>query len=429
MASFSASSVRGCAMPFDSTPHLSSAGQGNEQCDESTEQTLKPEIFDRAPPTPDYLKKWRKNHEPGTTCLHPGYAEDEDYKQLNVYGKAEPVGVKVHEIMNTAPKSYLLEQAERRKEEIYYSSKREPLGKPFVRGHEIPDKMVQQGFGMPTPQDLTGDETKNLMHPREQLYDAKEHGLYVRSHANYAPGEQRHRDYVWRDKDGVIDPSRYAFGRSIHKPEVDGVAKTLAPKPGDGGPGEIMPNPLIVEKKLEDWREVKCEPLGRVKSVGHGNRTEPDKVFGMPSQKVPEWGVQECIANYPREQQEPDNDLGRSIRPGWRNIADPNRSFGVPSIRDDVPAPTLKSVADHQNYGDESNAGALLYPPRFSDQGITQVDFLLARSQEQMISLFKNAGFDLTEEQLANTFTKAASLDPQGRVSVESFRRTLNESM
>merc|ERR1712070_526744 len=123
------------------------------------------------------------------------------------------------------------------------------------------------------------------------------------------------------------------------------------------------------------------------------------------------------------------NDLGRSIRPGWRNIADPNRSFGVPSIRDDVPAPTLKSVADHQNYGDESNAGALLYPPRFSDQGITQVDFLLARSQEQMISLFKNAGFDLTEEQLANTFTKAASLDPQGRVSVESFRRTLNESM
>lgn len=112
-------------------------------------------------------------------------AGDEDYKQLDVYGKVEPVGVKVHEIMNTAPKSYLLEQvkpccviciarlmpcaslpldwpmhhfvlpilqAERKKEKIYLSSKREPLGKPYVRGHEIPNMMTQQGFGMLTPQ-------------------------------------------------------------------------------------------------------------------------------------------------------------------------------------------------------------------------------------------------------------------------------------
>ena len=32
------------------------------------------------------------------------------------------------------------------------------------------------------------------------------------------------------------------------------------------------------------------------------------------------------------------------------------RVFGVPSIRSDIPAPSLKSVADHQNYGDEAGA-------------------------------------------------------------------------
>ena len=34
----------------------------------------------------------------------------------------------------------------------------------------------------------------------------------------------------------------------------------------------------------------------------------------------------------------------------------PDRAFGVPSIRKDIEAPTLKSVADHQNYGDEAGA-------------------------------------------------------------------------
>ena len=66
-------------------------------------------------------------------------------------------------------------------------------------------------------------------------------------------------------------------------------------------------------------------------------------------------------------------DLGRSVRPGWRNIApSETRLFGVPSIRSDIPAPGMKSVADHQNYGDEAGAETLLYPPRFADEGVTQ---------------------------------------------------------
>ena len=85
-------------------------------------------------------------------------ADDADHQRLDVYGRAEPVGVKVHEVLNTAPKSYLIEKNIEKKESIYLSHKREPLGKPYVRGHELPTPFAQGqvGFGRPTPQDVMG---------------------------------------------------------------------------------------------------------------------------------------------------------------------------------------------------------------------------------------------------------------------------------
>ena len=82
-----------CAPPTDSTPHLAAAGLSGEGHTETAEKTLKPEFFDKAPPTPPHIKKWRKETAPGKICLHPGVAEDSDFARLPVYGRAEPVGV------------------------------------------------------------------------------------------------------------------------------------------------------------------------------------------------------------------------------------------------------------------------------------------------------------------------------------------------
>ena len=131
------------------------------------------------------------------------------------------------------------------------------------------------------------------------------------------------------------------------------------------------------------------------------------QVFGMPSQKGPEWGVRECIGNYPVPEQAPDADLGMSIRPGWRNVQPDGRTFGTPTIRSDISAPGLKSVADHQNYGDEVGADQLLYPPRFADGGVTSDDFLEARSQGDIAGIFASAGLQMSEEELAATYAKA----------------------
>jgi len=424
----------GLAQPYDSTPHLPPAGLGGEgghsllqtsgDREDTAEKTLKPDVYERAPPTPDYMKKWRKDYTPGKVLLHPGFSTDVDHERLEVYGRPEPVGVKVHEVLNTAPKSDIMDRNNEKKEAIYETHKREPLGKSYLRGHVMPNGIGEHfPFGRPTPQDVSGDASKELLHPIEEPTDPNVHDLYVRSHANYDPGEQRHRGYHWVDKDGQINPHTFMFGGDVKAREYEGVAKSINPKLDPDMPPEGQ---VVVEKRLEDWRELKSEPLSAVKSVGHNNHTSHHQVFGMPSQRAPEWGVRECIGNYSQENQQPDVDLGKSLRPGWRNQGPSERTFGVPSIRCDIAAPTLKSVADHQNYGDEDAADRLLYPPRFQDGGVTSEDFLEARSEEEIKEIFSSAGLQMSDEDLAATFTKAATLDPAGLVSVESFRRTLN---
>lgn len=222
----------GTAKPFDHTPHLPPAGLAGEGSD-SAERCLKQDIYNPEPPCPEQIVKWRKNVTPGDICLHPGLADDADHLRVNVYGKAEPVGVKVHEVLNTAPKSYLMETAKEKKEAIYLSHKREPLGSCFVRGHKLPQPMATgvQFFGQPTPQDVTGDQSKHLLHPDERVIPEAERMLYVKSHSNYDPGEQRHRGYSWVDKQGAIDPTTFRCVRHAPASRGRAAAKSYAAHP------------------------------------------------------------------------------------------------------------------------------------------------------------------------------------------------------
>jgi len=416
--------VASVAKPRDNAPNLRAAGLAHVAGEDTSERTLKPDIYNPEPVCPDHIKKWRKEMTPGQLCLHPGVADDADHQRLEVYGRSEPVGVKVHEVLNIAPTSELMATQLAKKESIYLSHKREPLGKPYVRGHNLPQPMASGsvGFGRPTPQDVSGDQSKHLLHPDERIMPESERQLYVKSHANYDPGEQRQRGYSWVDKEGPIDPATFRFGGRGEKGEVNGVAKMINPALD----ADYVRPSVVVEKLLEDFREVTTEGIGVVKNLGHGNQNDPSRVFGMASQAHPEWGVRECIGNYTPEEQQPDKDLGRSIRPGWRNIYPEDRVFGVPSIRHDVPAPALKSVADHQNYGDESGAEQVLYPPRFADGGVSQADFLTATSKEEVADIFRCAGFELSDEQVNETYERAKRLDANGQVSVQSFRMALN---
>lgn len=70
-----------------------------------------------------------------------------------------------------------------------------------------------------------------------------------------------------------------------------------------------------------------------------------------------EWDARACVeGDYSWAEQQPDNDLGKSITPGFRNAIAEGRAFGVPSIRSDIQPYAQRSVADTQNYGDDSSA-------------------------------------------------------------------------
>ena len=105
------------AAPGESTPRARRAGSAGSNGGaagniDTTEQILKPDVYMPEKPTPAHVQRWRKDYEPGKVCIHPGISEDTDHTRIARYGKVEPVGAKVCDIMNVAPKSELLERAQ-----------------------------------------------------------------------------------------------------------------------------------------------------------------------------------------------------------------------------------------------------------------------------------------------------------------------------
>ena len=91
----------------------------------------------------------------------------------------------------------------------YASAKKEPLGKSFSRKYDWP-ATAEKGainFGVPT---------RGLENAKEILYplggsriseDPTISAMYRNTHGNFAPGEQKVRDYNWQ-----FDPKEHAFG-------------------------------------------------------------------------------------------------------------------------------------------------------------------------------------------------------------------------
>ena len=152
------------------------------------------------PTTPDEIKKFRRStlHEPGRRVVHPGMAGDTI--PTMTFGVKSVLGEPAADVMATYPRSELDQWRLERTEDVYASTRREPLGKSFVRGHHIPDKFNRTGFGQPGSVAPTSSVVKDLVFPPEGTAGDEENGeahrMYVKSHGDYAPGEQRDRGYA-----------------------------------------------------------------------------------------------------------------------------------------------------------------------------------------------------------------------------------------
>jgi hypothetical protein len=119
--------------------------------------------------------------------------------------------------------------------------------------------------------------------------------------------------------------------------------------------------------------------------------------------------------------------LGRSCKPNSSNNVrrpeDKDRSFGLPTVRSDIPYKAFKSVADWRNFGDEPEACDLLYPSTNLEHGITELDFQQLRSREQIRNLFEKVGCTFKQGKFNTLYNRAAELcDSQdGQISVRAF--------
>ena len=366
------------------------AGKVNDVSNEGAQFCLS---MGERPSTPPEIKKYRQStiHEPGKIVKHYGLADDKVKNGPFGY-VAQGGGESVNQVLKSYPTSELMKWEREQREQIYESAKRDPLGKSMVRGHIIPENIDTFGSKIDAKFKDKNPEAKSLIYPVGTALDEngalpegaeKElHELYVRTHGNYAPGEQMRRGYNW-DAAG-FKPDAHVFGITEKQPYHNGVAKALTQNTDQ--------TTKLIPRAVSDFKLANTQTLGQSKNLGQrvrvGGGTE--HIFGVPSRRVEEWGVQQLICgDYSMDDQNPDPDLGKSLRSGFRNESkDAMRVFGAPTIRTDLTAPKVKSVADNQNYGNELGAFSLIYPSDALNGGLEEEEYTNPRAPEDLFGTF-----------------------------------------
>lgn len=368
-------------------------------------------------------------YDPGRVQVHPGLYGQALLPRQVPYGRENACKADsstVHEILNPPPISKLMEQMNEEKEKLYHSKQKEPLGGHYNHGLYVPEyaKHPEYRFGACSDRNQWG--AKELVCPAPHDIDEEDdeaHRRYVISHGSFGVAEQRDRNYDWEA--AGKDPKSFKFGWTEENPLRDGVKKAIS---GPEVDPERVVSEAIVQKTVTDFKDFNHDLLGKCKRTGAGlHNLSKDFAFGTSTLKDPgQWGTKECIeGNTSLEEQMPDPDLGQTLQPGWRNITNETRAFGVPNVRTDVPLPRIRSVADNQNYGDEADAKELLYPNGPAWKGVQPDDFYQPRALEEIQSVMECAGFDLTPEQAEQVYMEASNAHPEGLVSLESFRHTM----
>jgi hypothetical protein len=114
-------------------------------------------------------------------------------------------------------------------------------------------------------------------------------------------------------------------------------------------------------------------------------------------------------------------------------------TYGVPTVRSDIPNPLIRRVSDNTNYGDELNAHGLLSPSIFTNHGVFESDFFEPRDKATIKMIFSNIGVNMDEVSWNRCWEEAKKMqadynknlkvkhrDAQGKVSVECFRLVLD---
>lgn len=383
----------------DADPSLLPAGKSHIQLGEdSTARDVQPNMFFPQPTTPTNMRKYRKNYVPGEIITHYGLKDQKLPPEGFAFGEKSGGGDSVAMILEKAAKTTegIAKYKHDRAEEVYLSTKREALGQCYYRNYDLPDAIFApdfKGYGISSGEP---EDAKLAIYPRGVEPDSLQiRQQYLFTHGSVAPGEMYVRNYNWPEE---TKKDTFRFG--IADRDVDG------PKEGEAvkcalnmeieDDGNIR-RTVLVDKRADDMRWRQRDLLGITRPMVYKYPPVPeDFKFGCASKKSAST-AKECVeGDYTEDEQVPDLDLGRCNIVGRRNISDGIRSYGTPSVRNDIPAPPpeKRGLADTQNYGDEAGTGPLLNPTKFESMNIPRDSFSQEKEKDELRNILKCAKFE-----------------------------------
>ncbi|KAM9387484.1 EF-hand domain-containing family member B [Phaethornis superciliosus] len=153
------------------------------------------------PITPNTVRKFRNttNPAPGVKRIFYGRADDPDIASHLTHGRESSSTQSVASLINPLPKTYFQQIIHDKKEEIYLSNRKAPLGRSHDQSPMLPEGLdiINTTFGMKVIPDLPAGELINPPKSFEEVdEEAREgHDLYVVSHNDYDAGEAINRKY------------------------------------------------------------------------------------------------------------------------------------------------------------------------------------------------------------------------------------------
>ncbi|KAH7824600.1 putative EF-hand domain-containing family member B [Monocercomonoides exilis] len=396
------------------------------------------------PVQPVQERFWRSNIETGDKVIHWGIQGHQMPPEYHTYGiPSGDRSVTAKQLVNPPPLSEFAEALEQRKESQYKDAAHVPLGRATTRNYKWSGPAGDPEFSFGTHV-VPSEPAKELVTPSGGTNEEPEqvHRMYVKTFGDYAPGETISRDYKWGK---MGDPTTAVFGsKPMSKALLSGsqTKELVQPEPGDSPFSATS----IVKGSVGEYDRYHHPEVGKPNPLkARDYRLPEDYAFGKTYKGDGE--SSETLYRHPylaggTAAAEPDADLGRSLikgRWGSTKVRDFSgdaemRPCGVPSIRTDIPAPSRKSVADNQNYGEDPGSKTLISPLPWAELGINETDFLQPIEREKLHKLIMTPSnpFNLSEEefQMLCDQAEAHSLDTieseiaSARVNSRSFSST-----
>ncbi|XP_018424752.1 PREDICTED: EF-hand domain-containing family member B [Nanorana parkeri] len=252
------------------------------------------EIYPR-PSTPPVVQKFlnTRRSNPGARTVFYGKANDPNVENDIVHGVSTHQSLNAGSLINRQSKTLFQQKLMEKRESIYSSHKRTPLGRSHDQTIMFPPTMNvnEMIFGK---KNKRGFSAGVLIYPSKDKQELEEearrgHDIYVVTHNDYDVGEKKDRKYDWtkfrKDRTFGIETPHFNDGRNVAKS-----VRWLQ---------EIKTNEAanIVSKRVDDFRERTQHQLGKVLDpIADTLNVPADHTFGILL-RPEKYGVGDIIHN------------------------------------------------------------------------------------------------------------------------------------